>query len=49
MARHFNAASGLYKQVNAGERSTVEVLFKAIAQIENFDETIDAFVVGVLG
>ena len=46
MATHFNAASDMCVQISAGKLSIAEVLSEAIAQIENFDDTINAVVVG---
>jgi hypothetical protein len=40
MATYFNAASGMCEQISAGKLSIVEVLCEAIAQIENFGDTI---------
>jgi Asp-tRNA(Asn)/Glu-tRNA(Gln) amidotransferase A subunit family amidase len=45
MATHFSAALNLCKQISAGKLSSVEVLSEVIAQIGNFDGTMNAVVV----
>jgi Asp-tRNA(Asn)/Glu-tRNA(Gln) amidotransferase A subunit family amidase len=45
MATHFSAAPNLCKQISAGKLSSVEVLSEVIAQIGNFDDTMNAVVV----